>query len=373
MPPEPVPVNALARHVAPMRARLLAAMTEVLDGGPYVLGPAVEAFEAAFAAWCGVAHCIGVGNGSDAIELALKAVGVTPDDRVVVAANAAMYATGAALACGAEPVFVDVGDDATLDPAALDACLARMAAGHAPPVRAVVLTHLYGRVADVAAIAALCTRHGVALVEDCAQAHGARAACGGRAGSFGDAGTFSFYPTKNLGALGDGGAVTCRDPAIAARVRALRQYGWGDKYVNVLGGGRNSRLDALQARLLLEQLPDVDGWNARRRDIARRYSATIRHPAIRVPPPPRDGDVAHLYVVECEARDALRAHLAAAAIGSDVHYPLPDHRQPCFGDRHAGVRLPVTERLARTVLTLPLFPELRDDEADRVVDACNRF
>ena len=365
----PVPLNSLARHVAPLRAQLLDAMAGVVDGGHYVLGPDVEDFEAAFAAYCGVAHCIGVGNGSDALELAMKAVGVGPGDRVAMPANAAMYAATAALACGAEPLFVDVDEDATLDPVALVAAL------DAPgtPVRAVVATHLYGRLSRIEAISAACHARGIALVEDCAQAHGARAADGRRAGAFGDAAAFSFYPTKNLGALGDGGAVVCNDADIALRLRSLRQYGWERKYVNALPGGRNSRLDALQARVLMVKLPLLDGWNRRRREIANRYGRGIRNPAIRLPPPAGMESVAHLYVVHCGERERLRAHLTAAGIASDVHYPLPDHHQPCFAGRHAGASLPVTERHARTALTLPCFPELTDDEVERVTDACNSF
>ncbi|MGY0650748.1 DegT/DnrJ/EryC1/StrS family aminotransferase [Luteimonas sp. A537] len=365
---EHVPLNSLARHVAPLRTRLLAAMASVLDSGHYVLGAGVDAFEAEFAAYCGTAHCVGVANGSDALELALKATGVGPGDRVAMAANAAMYAATATLACGAEPVFVDVGEDATLDPAALE----RTCDQHRP-LRAVVATHLYGRLARMEPIAATCSARGIALVEDCAQAHGARARDGRRAGAFGDTAAFSFYPTKNLGALGDAGAVTTGDAAVASRLRALRQYGWERKYVNATRGGRNSRLDELQARVLSEKLPLLDGWNQRRREVANRYSDGIRNPAITVPAPIGEDHVAHLYVVHCDARDQLGAHLAAAGVASDVHYPLPDHRQPCFGARHAALSLPVTERHARTVLSLPCFPELTDREVERVINACNRF
>ena len=368
MRPPPIPVNSLVRHVAALRVELAAALADVVDSGHYVLGPGVAAFESAFAGYCGVAHCVGVGNGSDALELALKSVGVVPDDRVALPANAAMYATTAVLACGAEPVFVDVDADATLDPAEF-----ARACDSAGPLRAVVATHLYGRLARIEAIAGTCSARGVALVEDCAQAHGARGADGRSAGAFGDAAAFSFYPTKNLGALGDAGAVVTRDAGVAARARALRQYGWEQKYVNALAGGRNSRLDELQARVLSIKLPLLDAWNRRRRDIANRYSQSIRNPRIAVPPVAGEDYVAHLYVVHSESRDALRAHLDAAAIASDVHYPLPDHHQPCFAGRYAAQSLPMTERQARTALTLPCFPELTDDEADRVIAACNRF
>lgn len=364
-----VPINALTRHVAPLRGELLAAVAAAIDEGRYVLGPGVAAFERAFAGYCGVAHCLGVGNGTDALELALKAVGVVPEDAVAVTANAAMYATTAILACGATPVFVDVLDsEATLDPAALERAL-----DGNPRIRAVVATHLYGRLARMAELLDTCRARGIAVVEDCAQAHGVRGSDGKHAGAYGDAAAFSFYPTKNLGALGDAGAVVTDDDAIAERVRALRQYGWERKYVNALPGGRNSRLDELQARVLSLLLPHLDAWNARRRAIAARYTREIRHRDIRVAPEGGEDYVAHLYVVHCERRDALRKHLAAAGIETDVHFPTPDHRQPCHGGRFEAVSLPVTERHARTALTLPCFPELRDNEATLVIDACNRF
>lgn len=362
-----IPVNSLVRQLEPLRDALLAAITGVVDGGHFVLGAGVDAFETAFASYCGVGHCVGVANGSDALELALRAVGVAPGDSVALPANAAMYATGAALACGAEPLFVDVTEASTLDPAAL----ARACAADAP--RAVVVTHLYGRLADIGPIARLCADHHVALVEDCAQAHGARAGDGRRAGAFGDAAAFSFYPTKNLGAIGDAGAVVCNDPGLAARLRALRQYGWERKYVNAVAGGRNSRLDELQARVLALKLPLLDDWNRRRREVANRYSHGIRNDRIAVPAPAGEEYVAHLYVVHSDDRDALRAHLAHAGIASDVHYPVPDHRQPCFHGRYRDLSLPVTERQCATALTLPCFPELTDDEVAHVIDACNRF
>lgn len=369
MPPIAVPFNDPSRRMKPMRERISALAASFVDDGHYVLGPGLEAFEAAFAHYCGVAHAVGVGNGTDALEIALRAVGVGPGDCVALAANAAMYATTAVLACGAEPLFVDVlAEEATMDPARLEAALLADA-----PVRAVVATHLYGRLARIRAIRETCRRHGAMLVEDCAQAHGARSTDGIRAGGFADAGAFSFYPTKNLGALGDGGAVVTADDGVAARARSLRQYGWQGKYHNVLRGGRNSRLDELQARILTLQLPLLDGWNARRRGIAARYAEGIHHPAIHVPLRGGEDDVVHLFVVHSARREALRAHLEAAGIGCDVHYPVPDHLQPALASSHAGASLPVTEAQAGSVLSLPCFPELTDAEISAVVDACNRF
>lgn len=376
-----IPVVSLSRRLAPLQSRLQAAAAEVIAGGHYVLGERVERFEREFADYCGVAHAIGVGNGTDALEIALKAVGVTHGDRVVLAANAAMYGTTAVLACGAMPVYADIlPGEATLDPEAV----AQLMRTHAP--RAVLATHLYGRLARVDALRALADRHGAALVEDCAQAHGAQSADGRRAGSFGDAAAFSFYPTKNLGALGDGGAVLCRDPGIATRARSLRQYGWEGKYRNLLPGGRNSRLDSLQAALLSVLLPELDGWNAARRVVAARYRAGIVHARITLPPAadtPGE-DVAHLFVVRCPQREALRAHLLAQGIQTEVHYPLPDHLQPCMtaipggaipgGDGERRIpALPQTERDAAEVLSLPCFPDMTDAEIERVIAACSRF
>lgn len=362
-----IPLNALGRHVATVRDDLARIAVEVIGSGYYVLGPGVAEFERAFAAWCGLAEVVGVANGTDALELALKAVEVGPGDRVVVAPNAAMYGTSAVMACGAEPVFADVDAEGLMTLETLRVAVAREGLP-----KAVIVTHLYGQLAAVDAIMTWCQSLGVSVVEDCAQAHGAtRGGC--RAGAFGDIAAFSFYPTKNLGALGDGGAVGTRRPELAARVRQLRQYGWSTKYTNALAGGRNSRLDELQARFLLAMLPLLDGWNARRRAIARRYVEGIRHPGIRLPASVGDDYVAHLFVVRAKDRDALAAHLRAAGIQTDVHYPIPDHRQPCFAGRHDGLGLPGAEREAREVLTLPCFPELEAAEVDAVIAACNAF
>lgn len=368
-PPRTVPLNALSRHIAPLRTELEAAAARAIASGHYVLGPQVAGFETAFADYCGVAHCVGVGNGTDALELALKAVGVAPGDGVVLAANAAMYGTTAVLACGARPVFADIlAEEATLDPDAVERAIAAT-----PGVRALLITHLYGRLARVDALRRVADAHGVALVEDCAQAHGARGADGRRAGAYGDAAAFSFYPTKNLGALGDGGAVVCHDDAVASRLRSLRQYGWSSKYDNRLSGGRNSRLDELQAAMLSVLLPHLDAWNAARRNVAEAYAAGIRHPRIALPPMAGEAYVAHLYVVRSTDREALRVHLAEAGVQTDIHYPIPDHRQACLAGHAATQPLAQTERDAAEVLTLPCFPEMTDDEVATVVAACNRF
>lgn len=363
-----IPVNALDRHIAPIAQELEKAAAHVIASGYYVLGPNVKAFEKEFARWCGTTDCVSVANGTEALELGLRSLGVGPDSVVAVVANAAMYGTTAVLACGAEPVFVDIDPvSATMDPAALKAVLAERR------IDVVILTHLYGRLADMDAFMALSQRHGFAIFEDCAQAHGARDLEGRKAGSFGRAASFSFYPTKNLGALGDGGAVVTSDTAAAETLHKLRQYGWTSKYCNELPGGRNSRLDEMQAAFLRIMLPLLDGWNDRRRQIANRYSREIHHSGIEAPAPGGEEYVAHLYVVHTDDRQGLQSHLAGRNIASEVHYPVPDYRQPLFGARFSALSLSSTESSCRRVVTLPCFPELTDDEVTRVIEACNQW
>lgn len=362
-----VPVNSLRRHTEAIEATLAAAAREVIASGYFVLGPHVKAFEAEFAAYCGVDHCVSMANGTDALELGLRALGVGTGDLVGVVANAAMYGTSAVLACGAEPVFIEVlPDQATMAPDALAEAL------RSHPLKAVIVTHLYGRLARIPEIVEQCRAAGVFVVEDCAQAHGASLA-GRKAGAFGDVGTFSFYPTKNLGALGDGGAVVCTNDALAGRLRQLRQYGWSHKYTNELAGGRNSRLDEIQASMLRRMLPLLDGWNARRRAVANRYASEIRSSRISLCAPAGEEYVAHLFVIRSPERDALRAHLQHAGIQSEVHYPLADYRQPCLGGRYSAQASPITDELCESVLTLPCFPEITDEEVQRVIEACNQF
>ena len=363
-------MNSLSRHFAPFVEELSQAMRAVIESGHYVLGPQVTGFEKAFAQYCGASYCIGVANGTDALELALKGVGVQSGDYVIVCANAAMYGTSAVIACNAVPVFVDVDiHTATLCSNALKE---RLDSSH-PQIAAIIVTHLYGRLADMDRITELARQYGVKIIEDCAQAHGACDSQNRKAGSFGDASSFSFYPTKNLGAMGDGGAVISSDESLAERLRALRQYGWSKKYRNDLAGGRNSRLDELQAACLSHLLPHLDHWNDRRRDIANRYSANIHHSDIKLPGIAGKEYVAHLYVVDSSRRDDLQNHLTACAVASDIHYPIPDYRQALFAGKYADIALPNTERLCANSLSLPCFPELADNEVQRVIDACNQF
>jgi len=360
-----VPFGSLKRQYDAIRAELDAAAARVLASGWYILGPEVRAFEEAFAAFCGVRHCVGVASGTEALQLALAALGVGPGDEVVTVANASVYETLTALAVGARPVLVDVDERThTMDPAAL-------AAAVTPRTKAIVPVHLYGRMADMDAVMAVAGRHGIPVVEDCAQAHGATYR-GRLAGSIGACGCFSFYPTKNLGALGDGGAVVTDDDALAQKLRRLREYGWERKYYTTEPGGLNSRLDEIQAALLSAKLPHLPAWNARRREIARMYTELLSGTGLILPEDPPDGDhVYHLYVVRLPAhrRDAVRAALRERGIGTEVHYPLPAHQQPVYAHLAPPGGLPVTERLAGEVLSLPMYPELTDDEVRAVAGA----
>lgn len=363
-----IPINNLQTRYARRRQSIDAAIARVIDRGYVVLGPEVKQFEAAFARYVGASHCIGLGNGTDAIELALRGLGVSPGNSVATVANAGMYTTSAMLAIGASPHFMDV--DADSQHATLEQLVQAVDAG----CRAVVITHLYGAaVRDIAAMASYCHERNVPLVEDCAQAHGAK--IGGRqVGSFGKAASFSFYPTKNLGGLGDGGAVVTNDCSIADRILKLRQYGWSSKYVVTVAGARNSRLDELQASILSELLPFLDEDNARRREIAARYSSSIFHPNIELPPVRNDeGYVAHLYVIRVKNRDRLRAHLTELGVATDVHYPIPDHRQPLLSARFSNTTLTITEQISQKNLTLPCFPEMTEEEVGHVITAVNSW
>jgi aminotransferase EvaB len=360
-------INNLQAKIDTHQTVIQAAIERVVKSGWVVLGPEVKQFEAEFSTYLGIRHCIGVANGTDAIELALRAIGIGYGDPVATVANAGMYTTTALLAIGALPVFMEV--DANTYCITLSEVTRAVEAG----VKAVVVTHLFGMaVAEISAIANYCSLRGVPLLEDCAQAHGAKI-CGRYAGTFGDAASFSFYPTKNLGALGDGGAVVTRDDGIAERLGLLRQYGWKAKYTVVLEGARNSRLDEIQAAILREFLPYLDQTNSRRREIATRYCRNIRHPDVIVPIAEGESYVAHLFVVRVKNRDALRTHLGKNNIASDVHYPIPDHRQLLFKQRFSSIELTTTETLADEVLTLPCYPEMTDLDVDLVVAAINRW
>jgi dTDP-4-amino-4,6-dideoxygalactose transaminase len=360
-----IPFLDLATAHDEIRADLDSAIRRVVDTNWYVLGPEVEAFEHEFARYCGARHCVGVGNGMEAIALTLKALGVGGGDEVATVAHTAFPTAAAVSAAGATPVFVDV------DPDTGCMCPERLAESFTSRTRAVLPVHLYGRCAEMGAIRALADNAGVSVVEDAAQAHGASHE-GRRAGTFGDAAAFSFYPTKNLGALGDAGAVVTDDHELALKVRQLRNYGEKSKYVNV-AVGYNSRLDELQAAVLRAKLPHLERWNAERREIAAAYDDLLA--GSRVTTPPRDeGHVYHLYVVRSPSRDALQEHLRSAGIETQIHYPTPVHRQPAYRSaaRSAGP-LRTTEQLADEVLSLPAFPGLTQGVVLEVANAVRAF
>lgn len=360
-------INDLKRHAAATETVVRAAVDRVLESGWYVLGRENEAFEEEFARFCGARHCIGVANGTDAIELGLRALSVREGSRVVTVANAGYYTATALGSIGAIPVYADVdGKTRLMDLTHLADLIA------AGGIDAVVITHLFGLLHDMEAVLRITDPAGIPVLEDCAQAHGASRG-DRRAGSFGAAASFSFYPTKNLGALGDGGAVVAQNADIAQSVRRLRQYGWEAKYRVSTSGARNSRLDEIQAAILRAKLPFVDSWNARRREIAMRYSTEIRNPRVSCPQSLGEEYVGHLYVVTCDDRQGLTGHLSAMGIGTDIHYPVPDHRQAAVSEACSAIRLPITEELADKILTLPCYPELTDHEVTRVVAAINEW
>ncbi len=345
------------------RVEVDAAIQRVLDSGYYIGGPEVEGFEAEFAAWSGRAHGVGVGNGTDALRLALTACDIGPGDEVITVAHTAVATVAAISMAGATPRFVDVEPThLLLDLDALDGALTEK-------TRAVVAVHLYGHPIDLDRLLAWCRAHEVTLIEDCAQAHGATWR-GRPVGGWGRAACYSFYPTKNLGALGDGGLVATDDAALAARIRRLRTYGWdADRVSHELGV--NSRLDPLQAAILRVGLKHLDGEIACRRALAARYARELRDVPLKLPVvAPKAGHAWHLYVVRTAHRGALAGHLRAAGVGPGVHYPLPAHRHPAWRD---GSALPVTERACAEVLSLPMHPGLGIAEQDRVIEAIGDF
>ncbi|MBV9323301.1 MAG: DegT/DnrJ/EryC1/StrS family aminotransferase [Chloroflexi bacterium] len=352
-----VAFNVLAPGVQSIRGELDTAIARVLDSGWFLMGPELQAFEREFAAYHGTEqHAVGLGSGTDALRIGLLALGIQPGDEVLVTANAGVPPVAAVVAAGARPVFCDVDPHThTLDPDEID----RRVTSH---TTGMVVVHLYGHPADMPAIGERARRYGMKVLEDCAQAHGAR--LNGRlVGTWGDAGAFSFYPTKNLGALGDAGALLSADPSVAERARLLRMYGWKRKYVSELHS-TVSRLDELQAAMLRVKLRHLDDWNAVRVDLAERYLEGL--PEWLVGPP--RGGVFHLFVVQARNRDALKAHLADSGVATDVHYPLPAHEQTPYAELARGP-LPTTERLAREVLSLPMYPELSTENVDYVLKA----
>ena len=372
MTARPIPQTDPRAGYFERQAEIDAAIARVLASGQYILGPEVEAFEAGFAAWLGIGDAVGTGSGTDAIELALRACGIGSGDLVFTVSHTAVATVAAIERAGAVPVLVDIERGGfTMDPAALEAALRDK-----PPGRpaAILPVHLYGAPADLSPILELARRHGMRVIEDCAQSHGA-AYRGRPTGSLGDIACFSFYPTKNLGALGDAGMTATDDPELAVALRELREYGWRERYVSARTG-INTRLDPLQAAILAVRLPHLDDDNARRQRIAARYDTGLAGLPLALPWR-RAGcsHVFHQYVIRSAERDRLREHLRAAQIGSGIHYPVPVHLQPAYegrlGEFPAG--LPETTRAMREILSLPIYPQLAEAAADRVIAEIRRF
>jgi dTDP-4-amino-4,6-dideoxygalactose transaminase len=357
-----VPLNDLSRTPVEVRDALSLSIRRVLDRGWYLKGPETESFEAVLSSRMADRPVVTVANGTDALYLALAAVGVGSGSRVATVANAGGYTTGAVLRLGAEPVFVDVEPaTAQMSPAALEAVVGNN------DVDAVVMTHLYGLVGEVARVTELCSAQGIPLIEDCAQSMGA-VVNGVPAGAFGDIATTSFYPTKNLGGMGDGGAVICRDADLRRRVADLAQYGWSDRYLVSTPGGINSRLDEVQAVVLSQAERHLDRDNRIRRSIVSRYSRALA-PGRHMIHVDDERFVAHLAILVTPTRDADVASLTEAGVTTGVHYPIPDHRQPGWSGLFRPETLPVTEQLAERIVTLPCFPQMTDDEIGLVIGA----
>jgi dTDP-4-amino-4,6-dideoxygalactose transaminase len=357
-----IPAADLRAQHEPLRQELIEAFTRVLDSSAFINGADVESFEQEFAAYCGTTRAIGVANGTDALALALRAAGVGPGDTVALPAFTFAATIEAVEHAGARPLLVDIEPDTCLiEVNALERALREHS------VRAILPVHLYGHPAAMNEINSLAGEHGAIVVEDAAQAHGARYH-GRRAGALGDLACFSFYPTKNLGALGDAGAVTTSDDSFAEHLRMLRDHGQSAKYVHARVGF-NSRLDTLQAAALRIKLRHLDSWNERRRAHAVRYRESLSDlRTLRLlQPRPQCEPVYHLFVVRCAERDGLRAALESAGIGTSIHYPIPLHLQPAFAHLgHAAGDFPAAEAAGREVLALPLYPELSEAQIDEV-------
>jgi len=360
-----VPFLDLGRLHQSIREPLDAAYRRVMDSGWFIMGPELEAFEAEYARYCEVKHCIGVGNGLEALHLLLRAYGIGPGDEVIVPSNTFIATWLAVSKCGATPVPVEPSTVThNVDPALIDKAITSR-------TRVIMPVHLYGQPADMDPINAIAARHGLIVIEDAAQAQGARYK-GRRVCSLGHAAATSFYPGKNLGALGDGGAILTNDDAIADEVRQLRNYGSKVKYQHEVAG-YNSRLDEMQAAFLRAKLNFLDPWNARRREVADQYSRLLTGSDVGLPSVPEYADpVWHLYVVRSKVRDALKAHLEQQGISTVIHYPTPPHRQGCYSKLGIG-GLHVSDMLANEVLSLPTSPMMTKEEVQYVVDSIHRL
>jgi len=369
---EPIPQTDPRAGYLERRAEIDAAVARVLAGGQYIGGREVEAFEAAFAEWLGVSHAVGAGSGTDAIELALRACGIGRGDLVFTVSHTAVATVAAIERAEATAVLVDIEPGGfTMDPSAREAALDAQLPGRPA---AVLPVHLYGEAAALEPLLASARQHGLRVIEDCAQSHGARYR-DRLTGTFGDVACFSFYPTKNLGALGDAGMTATGDDALAVGLKELREYGWRERYVSARVG-INTRLDPLQAAILAARLPHLDDDNRRRQGVAARYDEGLAGLPLGLPQRSEGrGHVFHQYVVRCRDRDRLREHLRGAQIGTGIHYPVPVHLQPAYRGRLAEfpAGLPETTAVAGEILSLPMYPQLGADGVARVIRELRRF
>ncbi len=345
------------------------ATTRVIRSGWYLLGTEVSTFEQEFAQYCGCKHCIGTGNGLDALAIIMRAYRETgimqPGDEVIVPANTYIASILAIIQAGLRPILCEPEwESCNIDPKRIESLIT-------PRTRAIMVVHLYGRAVDIASITPIARRHSLKIIEDCAQAHGATVG-GKRVGSVGDAAAFSFYPTKNLGAAGDGGAITTDDERLASAARAIANYGSHKKYVNRYKGV-NSRLDEIQAAILSVKLPQLDCNNEERRNIARLYIQGIKNPQVTLPAIKEwQQHVFHIFPVFCEKRDALQQHLSKEGIETVIHYPIAPHRQEAMQE-YSHQSYPITERIHREELSLPCYPGMSRHDVERVIDAVNSF
>ena len=345
-------------------AAVRGAIDRVIERGWFILGPELEAFEREFATASGAGHAIGVGSGTDAIALILRGLGIGAGDEVITSPLSAAYSALAILMAGARPVFADIDPERlTIDPQQIERAIG-------PRTRAILPVHLYGQAADMDALTAVASRHNVTIIEDCCQAHLTTAA-GRPVGTIGVAGAFSFYPTKNLGALGDGGAIVTNDAELAARIKRLRNGGQTDRYHHQ-EPGLNSRLDEIQAAILRARLEWLPAWTARRRALAARYRRRLTSAAVRAIAEADAGHVYHLFVVRTTQRQMLQAHLAARGIETLIHYPVPITQQPALAQARPA-DCPAAARACHEILSLPLHPAMHDEDVDAIAAAVNAF
>ncbi|HEU4711494.1 MAG TPA: DegT/DnrJ/EryC1/StrS family aminotransferase [Pyrinomonadaceae bacterium] len=357
-----IPLVGLFDQYQTIKSEVDAAIENIITKSAFVGGEEVRNFEKEFAAYCEAKACVGVGNGTDALYLTLRALGIGAGDEVITVAHTFIATSEAVSMTGATPIFIDVLDDTMLmNPSLIEAAIT-------PRTKAIIPVHLYGQSCDMDAIMEIARKHGLKVVEDAAQAHGGRWR-GQRVGSIGDAATFSFYPGKNLGAFGDGGAVVSQDEGLIERIRMLANHGRLEKYTHKMEGV-NSRLDGLQAAILRVKLRHLDEWNARRRQIADAYMDVLTEHGIRLPVVHENAEpVWHLFVIRVGERERLASLLKEDGIATGIHYPVPLHQQPAYEDRGSAYSLPATERAAQEVLSLPMYPELSQEQIEHICNA----